>query len=491
MCMRAFRPLAMICCLLVLAVGGLAPRSEVVVAPPQPPPNPSYWGMNLYLAKRERLGRDNFGALATTARSVGVQWTREELPWALIEQTNNTFTTSHYDAYLNLAVQHGFGIIGMLLTTPEWARDSSCRTLGAGYPPYWCPPANVQEYAQFASYMVERYDGDGVSDATGSPRIAAWEIWNEPNNREQWPDIGADGNARKRRYGELLVAAFQAIKAADPTAKVLIGGVYIFDGNNPGGNEDGLYFLNAVGGVFQQVPSAKQAFDVFSIHPYIPTVAPDAPQIPPRITVEGRVHAARTWLNDAVGRSAVPIWITEIGWCTEGNCPGGVPVTEEQQANYLTRAMVLAQQHGVEHTSWFQFDDAFDDLGREWGGAAIVRAYSGSRYPPKPAYAAYRTLAEQLAGAAPAGTGPVHTHVYQARADFGHHDEIYDYRYTRGTTVDYVLWRPLDARQVVFPVASTSQVTVVDRDGGQTAIAATGGAVQLTVSERPIFVVQK
>src|SRR5437667_409485 len=87
---------------------------------------------------------------------------------------------------------------------------------------YW--GMNVYDYAQFAGWMAERYDGDGIDDAPGSPRIAAWEIWNEPNDTQLWPNIGGGADARKRRYGDLLVAAYQAIKAADPTATVLTGG---------------------------------------------------------------------------------------------------------------------------------------------------------------------------------------------------------------------------------------------------------------------------
>src|SRR5262249_58290966 len=119
-------------------------------------------------------------------------------------------------------------------------------------------PADVQQFAQFASWMAERYDGDGLQDAPGSPRIAAWEIWNEPNDAGNWSDIGADSNARKRRYGEMLVAAYQAIKAADRTATVLTGGTYLFDQGCANGICDGINFLNSV---FTQVPEARQSFD--------------------------------------------------------------------------------------------------------------------------------------------------------------------------------------------------------------------------------------
>ncbi len=485
--MSAWRRILPAICLLALLISALAPRSAAVASSTQLSAV-AYWGMNLYLTKRERLAtNDNLPVLADTARAAGVQWTREELPWDLIEPRAGTFVTA-FDSSLKLAADKGFGIIGMLLTTPAWARDGSCRPSG---PTYWCPPARVDDYANFVRWMVERYDGDGAGDAPGSPRIAAWEIWNEPNDTLLWPDIGADGNARKRRYGDMLVAAYSAIKAADPAALVLTGGTYIYDGSCAGGICDGFNFFNAAGGVFQQVPDARRAFDVFAIDPYIPTDRPDAPQIPPVITVEGRIRNTRDWLNNpAIGRPDAPVWITEMGWCTSGGtCPGGVAVSEDTQANFLTRSMVIAQQNGVQHTSWFQFEDAFNNAGREWSYAAIVHDYDGTSYPAKPAYNAYRTLVQTLSGASGAGPGPVNQHQFNPGANQGDHG-TYDYRYMRGSTIIDVLWRPADAVSVSFPVVPGKQITLVDRDGAQQVLSPAGGLVALKLSERPVFVIQ-
>ena len=485
---RASRGLALILCLFAVAPMEVAFRPTPTIAATQSDAI-SYWGMNLYLSKRERRNHDNLLALAASAKAAGFRWTREELPWDLIEPYDNRFLDV-YDGTLKLAADQGFSIIGMLLTTPAWARDASCRATG---PAYWCPPADVDEYAQFAAWMTERYDGDGQSDAPGSPRIAAWEIWNEPNDKLLGPNIGRDGNARKRRYGEMLVAAYRAIKEADPTARVLIGGVYIFDGGCHDGVCDGLNFLNAPGGVFRQVPAARRAFDIFSIHPFIPTDRPDAPDIPRLITVEGRIRSSREWLNSAsVGRLDAPIWITEIGWCTEvGTCPGFVQVTEEQQANYLVRSMVIAQQHGVQHTSWFQFEDAFSDSSREWGNAAIVRDFNGVIYPPKRAYYAYRTLVDRIGSATPAGPGPVHTHSYDPSQPYVGDNGVYDYRYHDGSTLIDVLWIPSGTATVSFPIVEGSTVTRVERDGAASRVYPSGGVIHLGLSERPFMIIQE
>lgn len=484
---------------LALAIGGapLAARQPgpaqafelrlPLVAGPSPQPDAaSFWGMNLYLTKRERRSAgDDLGALADLARAAGVQWTREELPWDLIEPRDDQFSTV-YDENLRLAAAKGLGVVGMLLTTPAWARDPACTG------DYWCPPANVAEYAEFAGWMAERYDGDGGDDAPGSPRVAYWQIWNEPNDTALWPNVGGGEAGRRLRYGQLLVAAHGAIKAADPTARVVIGGTYIYDGSCAGGVCDGFNFLNAEGGVFRQVPAARQAFDVFAVHPYIPTDQPDSPAIPRVITLEGRLRAARAWLSDpTVGRPDAPLWVTELGWCTApGTCPGGAPVSEGQQAAYLARSLVIAQHSGVEHLSWFQFEDAFDNPGRVWANAAIVRQFDGAGYPAKPAYTAYRALAAQLAGAAPAGTGPLHTHVYDPANPLGAGGGVYDYRYARGAETIDVIWSPDVVGPARLPVAAGRAVLMVALDGSSAPLTPAGGAVDVLVGGTPVIIVQ-
>jgi hypothetical protein len=459
------------------------PAQSAPLAPTAQPSTISYWGMNVYLTKRERVdnigANDNLDLLATSARNAGVAWTLEEFPWDLIEPANNNFNTV-YDASIKKAADNGLGIIGMLLTTPQWARDGSC----SGN--YWCPPANVAEYAQFAGWMAERYDGDGLNDAPGSPRVAAWQIWNEPNDVNQWPLITGGEAARRLRYGQMLVAAYDAIKAADPTATVVLGGVYIFDG----GNGDGLDFLNGTNGALRQVPAAKNKFDVFGIHPYMPTIAPDAVNIISAVVLEGRLSNARNWLTNDIGRATAPIWITEIGWCTSPGSGGCPQVSDLDQARYIIRAMVIAQQYGIQHTNWLQLEDAFDG-GHAFSGSAIVNNLSGNSYGPKPAYLAYQTMATLLSGTLPAGAGPLHSHTFTFGFGTFNTGGIYDYRYSKNTTLTDVLWVPSASQAVSFPLDPAKQALFYTRNGQQFTPAIANNTASLTLSDDPIFVVQK
>ncbi len=462
-----------------------APTRQPAATASRPSASPvSYWGMSAYLTKFERVDAygtyDNLGLLTSLTAAAGATWTQEELSWALIEP-HNADLRGIYDATLLRNTQNGLNTLGMLITTPDWARDPSC----AGN--YFCPPSDMLQWSEWVTWMTERYDGDGVADAPGSPRIAAWQIWNEPNYPEQLPL--PDANARKMRYGQMLVAAYQAIKAADPTAIVVLGGVYVFDGTNP----DGFWFLSPVDGVFGLVPQARNAFDVLGIHPYMPTIAPDSPSVVALVSLEGRLRTTRAWL-DSAGRADAGIWITEIGWCTVNTsaCPG---VSEAQQAQYVIRAMVIAQQLGVQHTSWFQLENAFDGMPGDhpWGGAALLNNYNPSTdsYAPKPGYLAYQTLAKTLTSAAPAGTGPVHSHAYPGNPYTTLGGGVYDYRYTRAGTVIDVGWVPSGVTSVNFPVIAGKEVQVLTRNGQAISLPITNGVMQINFSEDPLIIIQR
>ncbi|NJO04799.1 MAG: hypothetical protein HC876_04280 [Chloroflexaceae bacterium] len=127
---------------------------------------------------------------------------------------------SFYDERLGMLADAGFNIIGMLLTTPEKYRDPNCEAYAdqTGQPDYWCAPTDLDAYAAWAAKVVERYDGDGDDDAPGSPRVAAWQIWNEPDQDGTWLP-----QADPPRYGAMLKLAYDAIKQADPTALVAYG----------------------------------------------------------------------------------------------------------------------------------------------------------------------------------------------------------------------------------------------------------------------------
>ena len=428
---------------------------------PQPAAPPSLFGLNMYITGQER-GDYEARALVGMAQRIGAGWSREEISWANwgLGRAND-----FYDRRVRMLSDGGIGIIGMLLTSHPAYRDAGCAAYArdTAQPPYWCPPNDMAAFAEWAARVVERYDADGTGDAPGSPRVAAWEIWNEPDQDGTWLP-----KADPAAYAVMLRTTHDAIKAADPSALVLNGGVMTFDGIGVGG------FMSKV---VEQ--AGWDSFDVLSLHPWLIDYPPDDPGlINPRerfdVTIPGRLEFAKRWLAERGGGK--PIWITEVGWSICGNsCAPQFAKSEDQQADYMVRTFALAAAAGVEHVSYFQLDDKFDGKQVPWGAMAIVR----DDMSPRPAYVAYGNMVAQLQFARYAGTGPLHRPGALANYRFSLSD---------GGTVD-LLWRISGAQQVDFPLTGGLSAQLIERDGAAQALPQASSA-RITISERPLYLRQ-
>ncbi len=172
--------------------------------------------------------------------AMGVTNVRIMIPWAGIEPTQDDYYWTNVDYLVDAAYERNMGVVGILNATPSWAAEE-------GTPPFAGAPTSVEEYAEFATLVAQRY----------ARKVAAYEIWNEPNAYFFWapkPDPEA--------YTLLLQAAYPAIKAADPDA-IVIGGVL---GSIP--NYEDLY-INPVDYLERMYDAgAAGYFDALSFHPY-------------------------------------------------------------------------------------------------------------------------------------------------------------------------------------------------------------------------------
>jgi hypothetical protein len=420
----------------------------------------SLFGLNLYITGRERNDQQA-RELVAKSQQIGVDWTREEISWA---SWGSNPDNSFFDKRIRMLSDGGIKIIGMLLTTPEKLRSRDCvrHAKANNEPEYWCAPTDPVAYGNWVKMVVERYDGDGVNDAPGSPRVDAWEIWNEPDIDGTWLP-----KADPAAYAAILRAGYDAVKSADPSALVLNGGVMTFDSIGVDA------FMDKVVAI-----AGWDSFDVLSLHPWLIDHAPDAPYLKnPRenydVTLPGRFEMAKRWVERHGGGK--PIWVTEVGWSTCGNrCEPQFAKNEDEQATYMLRTFVLAAASGIEHVNYFQLEDKFDGGQQPWGPAAILN----NNLTPKLAYTAYGVMTAQLRGARYAGTGPLHSA-----------GQIGDYRFTLadGGSVR-VIWRISGSQQVQVALNEGSSAALIERDGQRTQLG--GGSASITISEKPVYLRQ-
>jgi hypothetical protein len=108
------------------------------------------------------------------------------------------------DEVVELADRHHLDILGVILGTPGWL--SSCPERGSETA--LCPPRDPTEFGRLAAEVADH----------ASASIRHWEILNEPD--AEWAFKGTAED-----YARMLSAAYDAIHARVPDARVVLGGV--------------------------------------------------------------------------------------------------------------------------------------------------------------------------------------------------------------------------------------------------------------------------
>ncbi|SEH88551.1 hypothetical protein SAMN04489835_5276 [Mycolicibacterium rutilum] len=175
-----------------------------------------------------------------TLRADNVKAVRLMVPWAGVEATHGVLDWRTVDKTVNSAASRGLAVVAMVNSTPRWAVGSGGQYLSGR-------PASPAAYGDFVAKVVTRYLG----------KIAAVEIWNEPNAITFYtpaPDPAG--------YAELLKAAYPKIKAIDPSIEVLGGSVgSVIDVNGMAINP--VAFLTRM-----YAAGAGPYFDALTFHPY-------------------------------------------------------------------------------------------------------------------------------------------------------------------------------------------------------------------------------
>ena len=204
------------------------------------------------------------GTLLDFATRAGVNWVRRNgVFWQLIEPVEGVRDWSimaALESEMTVLSQNGMQMVLIVRGVPEWARTRDG---------YTCGPIAQSKFAAFASFMREL-----VSRYSQPPyNVRYWEIGNEPDAPfisetspfGCWGDP-ADAYYGGGYYGEMLKVIYPQIKAADPSAQVLIGGLLMDcdpDNPPPGKSCTSSKFLEGILRV-----GAGSSFDGVSFHSY-------------------------------------------------------------------------------------------------------------------------------------------------------------------------------------------------------------------------------
>ncbi len=369
------------------------------------------------------------------ARDLGTTWTRAWLPWAQIETAPGQYDWSWADTQFNRFTQAGYKIDAVIYFPPVWAAGTDCG-----------PISDTVALTQFVTTVIARY-GDQVD---------AWEFINEPDSFVGYPSYGpAIGcwAAQPQLYADRLALFHDLVKALDPTALVVFGGL-AYDNWQVFDRDFLTHTLQSGAGPY---------FDVLSLHFY-PINAQDFPTIAHKIT------EIKT-IMQRFGVYYKLIWITETAMWTNG--PGGL----EAQQNFIVQEHTRGFCAGAAKIFWF---NVREDIQPPPDGPMmpLERWLIDREHQLERGYATYQNYAHQIEGAFCRGT---YTQVPP---------NVEAYELGGSTSEVYILWASSGTAQVTVPAGSSA--ALIDRDG-QTSLplTASDGIVSFTVGAQPSFVVVK
>lgn len=256
-------------------------------APALLPPARTEMGVNLNVPflYRELESRQRLHVRAAAAH--GVRLARADALWAGAEPVSPALHGRHeYDWRRNDRIAGLFARAGIrwwviLDFCPVWASQDN-RLMHS-------PPRSNAEFATYAHAFSQRYGRGGrfwrLHPELPRLPVSDYEVWNEPDSTAFWqprPDA--------RRYADMYLRTRNAIKAVDPGARVIVGGL----------TRNGVGFLSRL---LQARPGLSGHIDGVGVHPYGPTPA----------AVFDRVREFRRALA-GLGAGATPLYLTEYGW---------------------------------------------------------------------------------------------------------------------------------------------------------------------------------
>lgn len=348
-----------------------------------------------YVAK---YAKPNFGAELRRMRNAGVRSGRFALYWSRLQPYRTIAEVppaerAHYtdvggiptdyralDALVAASARKRLPLMPVVLGAPRWAAVEADRAI--------LVPRDPADYARIMDGLVRRYGPTGhfwnLHPKVRRFPIRAWQIWNEVSNSHYWDKTWTTA------YPRLLRAAYDAIKAADPDARVVQAG---FNSGEEGPSwrvQDLLYDqLDAQG--------LGRPFDEVATHIYTRRV-PDALKV---------VEETRKVL-ERHGDDDRPIRVTELAWpASKGKLRDAhghkreffAATTDRGMAKRLVRGVLLLARNrgtlGISGVDWFQWASSYkgiDDAFRYSG----LRRGTRKQLKDKPAMKAYRFVARRL-----------------------------------------------------------------------------------------------
>ena len=283
----------------------------------------------------------NGSMVAQQVTQLGVNWVKIVVNWSEVEANQGAPDFTALDLAVDTLGASGVDVMLTITNAPAWARESITEE---------GPPDNLSDFANFVGAVANRYAG----------KVAAYEIWDEPNLRRNWScrDDRDQLMMCDTDYLEMLRLAHTEIKGEDRAAIVLTAGLAPTRFNDRINAIDDRLFLETL-----YANGVADISDGIGAHPGGWANPPDATCCEQPIGVDthfendsfyflDNLNAYRAIMERA-GDQGSAIWVTKFGW---GSSEDVDPPNElnvfvtytslNEQAIYIPRAYELGQELG-------------------------------------------------------------------------------------------------------------------------------------------------
>jgi hypothetical protein len=265
--------------------------------------------------------------------------------WSAVEPEAGKWTWDALDKQMTYLKDERIAFGGILAGNPKWSAQ------GKG----GLPINNIDGWKKYVTEVVKHCKG----------RIKYWEVWNEPPNGTAPDQTAAD-------YAEIVVAAYDAAKAADPECLVGIAAKSV-----------------AINYLDQAIKAgAKGHFDYVTLHPY--EVAGCTIKHPGTEMVYLQINNTLRKMLAARDPDKVncPVVFTELGHAAGGQYAARLPGFSDPdvQAHAVVKYYAMGLAQGIDCIQWFEGMD---------GDSGPMGLLDG-KAKPRPAYTAMAQMIKYL-----------------------------------------------------------------------------------------------
>lgn len=284
----------------------------------------------------------------------GVKSVRIPVDWSSLQPTKAASVDwTGVDLLVERAAKANIEVLPFITGAPTWAVPLAIVPGTGTKAPAHLPASGVAAsgWKAFLQQAVTRYGPDGSFWATHPAvpvhPIRNWQIWNEENFKY----FVAHPNPAE--YGKLVKLSYAAVKAVDPGAQIILGGLFAL----PKGCRTepkpksvcGPAFLEQM---YKKNPGIKTKFNGAALHPYTSKYQ----------DLTGEIEEFRKVLA-ANKDSAKGLWITELGWSSKAPNPSvnvfakGVAGQARELRGAFTLLRSKAVKWRLQRVYWFSVDD--------------------------------------------------------------------------------------------------------------------------------------